>query len=83
MPAIAICQPAYDRSHAPRGNAMHPLTLRVTCCPAGRGASQAAFPRRAWERSRAHRYRRQASSHTGFCAFKSVAQYSRQSSCPY
>ncbi|TPV55012.1 hypothetical protein FJ692_19980 [Pseudomonas fluorescens] len=62
-----------DRSHAPRGNAMHPLTLRVTCCPAGRGASQAAFPRRAWERSKAYRYRRQASSHTGFCTFMSVA----------
>ncbi|TKK42016.1 hypothetical protein PflCFBP13517_05690 [Pseudomonas fluorescens] len=56
MPAIANCQSAYDRSHAPRGNAMHPLTLRVTCCPAGRGASQAAFPRRAWERSTVNAY---------------------------
>ncbi|RXE53406.1 hypothetical protein B4O85_07890 [Pseudomonas azotoformans] len=38
-----------DRSHALRGNASrdaarHPRT-------AGRGASHAAFPRRAWERS--------------------------------
>jgi hypothetical protein len=30
---------------------MHPLTLCVTTLRAGRGASQAAFPRGAWERS--------------------------------
>jgi len=29
----------------------HPVTLRVTRAPVGRGASVAAFPCRAWERS--------------------------------
>ncbi|OPB09926.1 hypothetical protein BFW91_14415 [Pseudomonas fluorescens] len=38
-----------DRSHAPRGNAA--LDALRPPLKAGRGASQAAFPRRAWERS--------------------------------
>jgi hypothetical protein len=37
-----------DRSHAPRGNAARD-GLRP--CKAERGASEEAFPRRAWERS--------------------------------
>ncbi|MCF5247731.1 DUF1534 domain-containing protein [Pseudomonas sp. PA-5-4B] len=41
-----------DRSHAPRGNAFRDA-LRHCCAvlTAGRGASQEAFPRGAWERS--------------------------------
>ncbi|QHD06451.1 hypothetical protein PspR76_12255 [Pseudomonas sp. R76] len=45
-----------DRSHAPRGNAscgaLRHLYIGLEIeADAGRGASQAAFPRRAWERS--------------------------------
>ncbi|OKP72728.1 hypothetical protein DD985_20500 [Pseudomonas sp. HMWF011] len=36
-----------DRSHAPRGNASCDALRHAL----GRGASSAAFPRRAWERS--------------------------------
>ncbi|POM12480.1 hypothetical protein CUU62_11485 [Pseudomonas sp. WP001] len=38
-----------DRSHAPRGNASRDALRH--CFESGRGASRAAFPRRAWERS--------------------------------
>ncbi|NMX75021.1 DUF1534 domain-containing protein [Pseudomonas sp. WS 5532] len=38
-----------DRSHAPRGNAFRDALRH--CCATGRGASQEAFPRGAWERS--------------------------------
>ncbi|OWQ41924.1 hypothetical protein CDH05_09065 [Pseudomonas lactis] len=36
-----------DRSHAPRGNAFRDAPRHL----GGRRASQAAYPRRAWERS--------------------------------
>ncbi|TMU72813.1 DUF1534 domain-containing protein [Pseudomonas fluorescens] len=38
-----------DRSHAPRGNAATDAPRSALYL--GRGASRAAFPRRAWERS--------------------------------
>ncbi|RZI32319.1 DUF1534 domain-containing protein [Pseudomonas orientalis] len=58
-----FCSSAFDRSLAPRGNASGDAPRHLAQVPdfsltAGRGASRAAFPRRAWERSKSFQFQR-------------------------